>query len=216
MEKWTCSNTKPVLAPGHNFTSSLRKCRVGFRDEDPSWLAATPTHVATLAPATGQRAQNGGIFCANPLQAWPVSTAPLCRNERTTPHAPPRPAPDSVSVLQSIPSMAKKNASGGGAAKDSKSKATAESSSSKAGADKDKPGKLKAANSINVRHILCEKHGKKEEALEKLRNGAKFDDVAREMSEDKARQGSPDEDCQLARLTITTQVVRSAGRRAEA
>ncbi|EEP77165.1 peptidyl-prolyl cis-trans isomerase NIMA-interacting 4 [Uncinocarpus reesii 1704] len=48
---------------------------------------------------------------------------------------------------------------------------------------------LKAANSINVRHILCEKHSKKEEALGKLRDGAKFDEVAREYSEDKARQG---------------------------
>ena len=28
------------------------------------------------------------------------------------------------------------------------------------------------------------------EALEKLRNGSKFDDVAREFSEDKARQGT--------------------------
>jgi NIMA-interacting peptidyl-prolyl cis-trans isomerase 4 len=35
----------------------------------------------------------------------------------------------------------------------------------------------------------CEKHSKKEEALTKLREGAKFDDVAREYSEDKARQG---------------------------
>jgi len=35
----------------------------------------------------------------------------------------------------------------------------------------------------------CEKHGKKEEALEKLKGGAKFDDVARELSEDKARAG---------------------------
>ena len=35
----------------------------------------------------------------------------------------------------------------------------------------------------------CEKHSRKEEALTKLREGAKFDDVAREMSEDKARQG---------------------------
>ncbi|CAF9911527.1 MAG: Peptidyl-prolyl cis-trans isomerase pin4 [Gomphillus americanus] len=52
-----------------------------------------------------------------------------------------------------------------------------------------KGGKLKPATSINVRHILCEKHSKKEEALEKIRNGAKFDEVAREMSEDKARQG---------------------------
>lgn len=50
-------------------------------------------------------------------------------------------------------------------------------------------GKLKAASSINVRHILCEKHSKKEEALAKLREGMKFDDVAREFSEDKARQG---------------------------
>ncbi|MCJ1412658.1 Peptidyl-prolyl cis-trans isomerase pin4 [Ptychographa xylographoides] len=50
-------------------------------------------------------------------------------------------------------------------------------------------GKLKPATSINVRHILCEKHSKKEEALTKLRDGGKFDDVAREFSEDKARQG---------------------------
>ncbi|KAL2753797.1 hypothetical protein ACRALDRAFT_2075824, partial [Sodiomyces alcalophilus JCM 7366] len=50
-------------------------------------------------------------------------------------------------------------------------------------------GKAKGAQSINVRHILCEKHSKKEEALAKLRDGAKFDDVAREFSEDKARQG---------------------------
>lgn len=50
-------------------------------------------------------------------------------------------------------------------------------------------GKLKAAQSLNVRHILCEKHSRKEEALAKLREGLKFDDVAREFSEDKARQG---------------------------
>lgn len=73
-------------------------------------------------------------------------------------------------------------------------KGSAAASSSKSKDDtKDKPtadkSKLKPATSINVRHILCEKHGKKEEALEKLRNGAKFDEVAREMSEDKARQG---------------------------
>ncbi|KAF2657095.1 putative peptidyl-prolyl cis-trans isomerase NIMA-interacting 4 [Lophiostoma macrostomum CBS 122681] len=52
-----------------------------------------------------------------------------------------------------------------------------------------KKGGLKPATSINVRHILCEKHGKKEEALLKIRDGRKFDEVAREMSEDKARQG---------------------------
>jgi peptidyl-prolyl cis-trans isomerase NIMA-interacting 4 len=79
--------------------------------------------------------------------------------------------------------MAPKNKNSGG--KDSKSKDKSESSGK--GGDK---GKLKPANSINVRHILCEKHSKKEEALTKLREGKKFDEVAREMSEDKARQGA--------------------------
>ncbi|KAL8796777.1 MAG: hypothetical protein Q9195_000860 [Heterodermia aff. obscurata] len=60
--------------------------------------------------------------------------------------------------------------------------------------DKDPPPssstpKLKPATAINTRHILCAKHSKKEDALAKLRQGAKFDDVAREFSEDKARQG---------------------------
>ncbi|RDA83540.1 hypothetical protein CP532_4481 [Ophiocordyceps camponoti-leonardi (nom. inval.)] len=45
------------------------------------------------------------------------------------------------------------------------------------------------ARSINVRHILCEKHAKKEEALAKINEGIKFDEVARSYSEDKARQG---------------------------
>lgn len=53
----------------------------------------------------------------------------------------------------------------------------------------DKDDKLKPANSINVRHILCEKHSKMETVLERLGNGEKFDTVARELSEDKARQG---------------------------
>ncbi|KAK4971971.1 Peptidyl-prolyl cis-trans isomerase pin4 [Elasticomyces elasticus] len=53
----------------------------------------------------------------------------------------------------------------------------------------EKGGKQKGAQSINVRHILCEKHAKKEEAVAKLGEGKKFDDVAREYSEDKARQG---------------------------
>jgi len=71
----------------------------------------------------------------------------------------------------------------------------------KAGSAKSKPkddpsnaggggkGKLKPATSINVRHILCEKLSKKDEALAKIRGGAKFDEVARDFSEDKARQG---------------------------
>jgi NIMA-interacting peptidyl-prolyl cis-trans isomerase 4 len=58
-----------------------------------------------------------------------------------------------------------------------------------AGADKGAGKAAKGAQSINVRHILCEKHSKKEEALAKLNAGSKFDDVAREFSEDKARTG---------------------------
>lgn len=46
-----------------------------------------------------------------------------------------------------------------------------------AGAEKG-GGKQKGAQSINVRHILCEKHAKKEEAVAKLNNGSKFDEVS--------------------------------------
>ncbi|KKK16297.1 hypothetical protein P175DRAFT_0457923 [Aspergillus ochraceoroseus IBT 24754] len=82
--------------------------------------------------------------------------------------------------------MGKNNAKGGGGGggdKKGKGKEKKESDSGEQGKG------LKPATSINVRHILCEKFSKKEEALEKLRNGSKFDDVAREYSEDKARQG---------------------------
>ncbi|KAL1869183.1 hypothetical protein VTK73DRAFT_3352 [Phialemonium thermophilum] len=77
----------------------------------------------------------------------------------------------------------------------SEGKSADKGSSGKAGKGKgkgesgDKESKVKGASSINVRHILCEKHSKKEEALAKLKEGVKFDDVAREFSEDKARQG---------------------------
>ena len=40
-----------------------------------------------------------------------------------------------------------------------------------------------------MRHILCEKQSKALEALEKLRGGAKFNEVAATYSEDKARSG---------------------------
>jgi len=40
-----------------------------------------------------------------------------------------------------------------------------------------------------VRHILCEKQSKILEALEKLKAGVKFNEVATQYSEDKARQG---------------------------
>lgn len=40
-----------------------------------------------------------------------------------------------------------------------------------------------------VRHILCEKHSKVMEALEKLQAGQRFSEVASTYSEDKARHG---------------------------
>ncbi|KAG6009492.1 Peptidyl-prolyl cis-trans isomerase pin4 [Claviceps maximensis] len=69
-------------------------------------------------------------------------------------------------------------------------KKTGDKSAAKGKADKDAGGsKSKAgAQAINVRHILCEKHAKKEEALAKIKDGLKFDEVARTYSEDKARQ----------------------------
>ncbi|KDQ58606.1 hypothetical protein JAAARDRAFT_34432 [Jaapia argillacea MUCL 33604] len=66
-------------------------------------------------------------------------------------------------------------------------KAEAESSSGdKAGKGK---GGLKAATAVNVRHVLCEKHAKATEALQKIQAGERFDKVAAEYSEDKARSG---------------------------
>lgn len=47
----------------------------------------------------------------------------------------------------------------------------------------------KGGNAVKVRHILCEKQSKILEALEKLKAGQKFPDVAAAYSEDKARQG---------------------------
>ncbi|KAJ7240450.1 hypothetical protein C8J57DRAFT_1085818 [Mycena rebaudengoi] len=48
---------------------------------------------------------------------------------------------------------------------------------------------LKAATAVNVRHILCEKHSKATEALQKLQEGQAFNKVAQEYSEDKAKAG---------------------------
>ncbi|NXD27446.1 PIN4 isomerase, partial [Spelaeornis formosus] len=44
-------------------------------------------------------------------------------------------------------------------------------------------------SSLQVRHILCEKHGRAMEAMEKLKSGQRFSEVAAQYSEDKARQG---------------------------
>ncbi|KAI9065231.1 FKBP-like protein [Trametes sanguinea] len=49
--------------------------------------------------------------------------------------------------------------------------------------------KLKPATSVNVRHILCEKQSKALEALQKIQEGLRFDKVAQEYSEDKAKAG---------------------------
>ncbi|KAF8637842.1 hypothetical protein AX17_002470 [Amanita inopinata Kibby_2008] len=48
---------------------------------------------------------------------------------------------------------------------------------------------LKAATAINVRHVLCEKHSKATEALQKIQEGQSFNKVAQEYSEDKAKAG---------------------------
>jgi peptidyl-prolyl cis-trans isomerase NIMA-interacting 4 len=42
---------------------------------------------------------------------------------------------------------------------------------------------------MQVRHILCEKQSKCLEALEKIKAGAKFNEIAALYSEDKARSG---------------------------
>lgn len=52
-------------------------------------------------------------------------------------------------------------------------------------AGKDKKG----GTAVKVRHILCEKHSRSMEALEALRNGERFNEVATRFSEDKARSG---------------------------
>lgn len=48
---------------------------------------------------------------------------------------------------------------------------------------------IKSKSTSQVRHILCEKQSKSLEALEKLKGGMKFNEVAAQYSEDKARSG---------------------------
>uniref|UniRef100_A0A1B6G686 Peptidyl-prolyl cis-trans isomerase n=1 Tax=Cuerna arida TaxID=1464854 RepID=A0A1B6G686_9HEMI len=69
---------------------------------------------------------------------------------------------------------------GGGSGAKSKEK---DDQSSKGGKEK------KGGTAVKVRHILCEKQAKCLEALEKLKAGMKFNEVAAQYSEDKARQG---------------------------
>ncbi|KAI7902668.1 uncharacterized protein BX663DRAFT_510065 [Cokeromyces recurvatus] len=60
----------------------------------------------------------------------------------------------------------------------------------KGSGEKKSDGKLKPAQSIKVRHILCEKHSKVMEALAKIKEeNMRFDKVAEVYSEDKAKAG---------------------------
>ncbi|NWZ59286.1 PIN4 isomerase, partial [Haliaeetus albicilla] len=52
-----------------------------------------------------------------------------------------------------------------------------------------RPARPRFALPSQVRHILCEKQGKAMEAMEKLKSGQRFSEVASQYSEDKARQG---------------------------
>jgi len=47
----------------------------------------------------------------------------------------------------------------------------------------------KGGTAVKVRHILCEKQSKILEAMERLKAGDKFNEVAAKYSEDKARSG---------------------------
>ncbi|KAF8493353.1 FKBP-like protein [Russula emetica] len=74
----------------------------------------------------------------------------------------------------------------------SKDKKSGDKGKGKAEEKADKGGKskgLKAATAVNVRHILCEKHSKATEALQRIQAGERFDKVAQECSEDKAKAG---------------------------
>jgi len=78
--------------------------------------------------------------------------------------------------------MPPKKAAGGGA-KAGKSKGGG-------GDDGDKgKGEKKGGTAVKVRHILCEKQSKIMEAMEKLKAGQKFNEIAATYSEDKARSG---------------------------
>ncbi|KAM9248277.1 peptidyl-prolyl cis-trans isomerase NIMA-interacting 4-like [Dugong dugon] len=55
-------------------------------------------------------------------------------------------------------------------------------------ADKKAQGPQGGGNAVKVRHILCEKHGRIMEAMEKLKFGMRLNEVAAQYSEDKARQ----------------------------
>lgn len=85
--------------------------------------------------------------------------------------------------------MGKDNKKAGGSGGKDKKAGSGSGSSSKESSSGSKDDKLKPCTSINVRHVLCAKHSQITAALERLGAGEAFDKVARELSEDKARQG---------------------------
>ncbi|XP_014486879.1 PREDICTED: peptidyl-prolyl cis-trans isomerase NIMA-interacting 4 [Dinoponera quadriceps] len=70
-----------------------------------------------------------------------------------------------------------------------KNAGTAKSNKGKSSEDGSGKAEKKGGSSVKVRHILCEKQSKILEALEKLKAGQKFNEVATTYSEDKARSG---------------------------
>ncbi|KAH7907285.1 hypothetical protein BJ138DRAFT_1070464 [Hygrophoropsis aurantiaca] len=84
----------------------------------------------------------------------------------------------------------KQNASADKKAASEKKGATGKNAQKDEDASSSSKGKaLKTATAVNVRHILCEKHSKATEALQKIQEGQRFDKVAQEYSEDKAKFG---------------------------
>ncbi|KAI1340583.1 FKBP-like protein [Xylariaceae sp. FL0016] len=79
-----------------------------------------------------------------------------------------------------------------GAKKKNEGKATSGGGKGGQKANEDTGKAKKAGQKLRIRHILCTKHAKKEEALELLNNSKTRDNfikVAQLMSEDKAKQG---------------------------
>uniref|UniRef100_A0A1A9VVV4 Peptidyl-prolyl cis-trans isomerase n=1 Tax=Glossina austeni TaxID=7395 RepID=A0A1A9VVV4_GLOAU len=73
--------------------------------------------------------------------------------------------------------------------KDAKGKGSKKNADGDGGGGSSGKKSSNAGSAVKVRHILCEKQGKSLEALEKLKAGQKFPEVAAAYSEDKARQG---------------------------
>ena len=84
-----------------------------------------------------------------------------------------------------------KGKGGGGGKGDAKGGAKGGAKGAKGGKSEAGDGAkaTKGGTSVKVRHILCEKHSKIMEAMEKLKAGEKFNEVAANYSEDKARSG---------------------------